>query len=567
MHSLRFKITGITIAAILSSLLVFALISFLTVGREVTASSTERMRLLAQNAQQSLDMDLRSIQQSVTLTAHIAADSLDGIELVESGANLQPDKRTQEQTERLDAYVSAYCHRVKESFGSVASHTSGIATYYYCINPTLSTKEHGFFFSKMGKAGFEEETPLDAQTLDPDDLAHTTWYFTPIEHGSPTWVGPYTAHVLDDALTVSYLAPIYKSGILVGVLGMDMLFDTMVDQIGSLAVYRTGYACLLDEDGKVLYHPEHGAGELPEFSSDVFVEGGYRHASSDDAIIRYDKGGESWQLSFETLCNGIKLVVTAPVHEIVSSWHNLLLSIPLAAVAILAVFIPATLVGMRAIISPLQQLTNAAHKLSSGDYDIELDYDKNDEVGELTNAFKHLRDHLRVYISNLNSQAYVDTLTHVKNKSAFDIYSARLNDGIARTSDLQQVQFAIIIFNCNDLKRINDEYGHDKGDLYLQTACKQICQVFSHSPVFRLGGDEFVAVLQDRDFSNRFELLRDFDIRSHMENIRVSDPWQKVDVAKGISTFRPSEDRTVEEVLHRADQRMYHNKHDMRDGA
>lgn len=559
MHSLRVKITGITIAAILASLMAFALIAFLTVGKEVTVSSTERLYLLAQNERQSLDIELEAIEQSVTMAAHIATDSLDSIVLVESGANAPPDSRTKEQVDALDAYMDTHCENVRDAFGSVASHTGDIISYYYCIDPTISSKEHGFLFSKMGKVGFEEEVPIDASTLDPRDMGHNTWYYTPIKHGMPTWVGPYTASTLGNALTVSYLTPVYKSGILLGVLGMDILLDTMVSQIKTLNVYDTGFACLLNDQGRVLYHPEYDRGVTPEFASYVVGNEGDAQASVEDEIIRYTKGGNEWQLSYATLCNGMKLVVTAPVSEVTASWNHLLRSIPLASLAILALFVPLTLVGMSAIQKPIRQLTEAAQKLSQGTYDIELDYDKDDEVGELTNAFRRLRDHLKVYISNLNSQAYVDMLTQVKNKGAYDIYTARLNDTIASSTE-QMPEFALIVFDCNDLNRINDTYGHDKGDVYLQSACKIIRQVFSHSSVFRVRSDEFVVLLQDRDYANRFELFRDFEIRSSMANRRAKDPWQQVNVAKGMSTFRPAEDKSVEEVLLRADQRMHEDK-------
>ena len=45
------------------------------------------------------------------------------------------------------------------------------------------------------------------------------------------------------------------------------------------------------------------------------------------------------------------------------------------------------------------------------------------------------------------------------------------------------------MFDCDNLKQINDEYGHDKGNIYLQTACKLICNIFVHSPVFILIND------------------------------------------------------------------------------
>ena len=73
--------------------------------------------------------------------------------------------------------------------------------------------------------------------------------------------------------------------------------------------------------------------------------------------------------------------------------------------------------------------------------------------------------------------------------------------------------FAVCMFDCNCLKQINDEYGHDKGDIFLKETTRIICDVFEHSPVFRIGGDEFVAVLQNGDYENREALLRLFDAK------------------------------------------------------
>jgi len=37
------------------------------------------------------------------------------------------------------------------------------------------------------------------------------------------------------------------------------------------------------------------------------------------------------------------------------------------------------------------------------------------------------------------------------------------------------------MFDCNDLKRINDEFGHERGDAYLKAACRLICRVFQQA--------------------------------------------------------------------------------------
>ena len=84
--------------------------------------------------------------------------------------------------------------------------------------------------------------------------------------------------------------------------------------------------------------------------------------------------------------------------------------------------------------------------------------------------------------------------------------------------------------------------------------------MFSHSPVFRIGGDEFAALLLDKDFQNREELLKLFDERCAGKREVETDDWEKVDVARGIAIYDPQEDSSVDDVIRRADKNMYKNK-------
>lgn len=122
------------------------------------------------------------------------------------------------------------------------------------------------------------------------------------------------------------------------------------------------------------------------------------------------------------------------------------------------------------------------------------------------------------------------------------------------------VEYAIGIFDCDDLKTVNDKNGHDKGDIYLKAASHLICHVFQHSPVFRIGGDEFAVILQNDDYRNRDDLALLF--RKQSEEICDSTDlaWEQVRVAMGIAVFDPRSDDHVDDVVHRADKLMYEDK-------
>lgn len=160
-------------------------------------------------------------------------------------------------------------------------------------------------------------------------------------------------------------------------------------------------------------------------------------------------------------------------------------------------------------------------------------------------------------VNDLNKRVFVDALTSVRNKGAFSKYIQELQEQL---DEGKQLEFAIGVFDCDDLKRINDEYGHDKGDLYLKTASRLISEVFEHSPVFRIGGDEFAVVLQDEDYRNREALVKSFDEKQRLACQSAQDQWDEVHVAVGIAEYDPAIDHSVSDTARRADKTMYVNK-------
>ena len=148
--------------------------------------------------------------------------------------------------------------------------------------------------------------------------------------------------------------------------------------------------------------------------------------------------------------------------------------------------------------------------------------------------------------------AYTDSLTGVKNTHAYVEKEKQVDNRIA---EREINEFGVIVFDLNDLKKINDTKGHEAGDDYIREACHIICVTFKHSPVFRIGGDEFVAFLEGDDYSNRKELLSAFETQIE-KNLQHGD----VVIASGLAVFRPGYDNSYRRVFERADRRMYDRK-------
>ena len=155
-------------------------------------------------------------------------------------------------------------------------------------------------------------------------------------------------------------------------------------------------------------------------------------------------------------------------------------------------------------------------------------------------------------------QVYTDALTHVKNKGAFSTYIDEMQAEIDK--DQEDLEFAVGMFDCDDLKSVNDQYGHEKGDLYLKKACHLICCVFPRSPVFRIGGDEFSVILRYEDYMNMDVQVKQFERTAAEITASTDNIWEQVRISMGIAVYDPKTDHTVQDVVRRADEIMYENK-------
>ena len=150
-----------------------------------------------------------------------------------------------------------------------------------------------------------------------------------------------------------------------------------------------------------------------------------------------------------------------------------------------------------------------------------------------------------------------DPLTNVNNRMAYEDKEKHLQAEINTEPDLE---FAMVMFDVNSLKLINDTQGHEAGDSYLIRACHLICNSFKHSPVYRIGGDEFVAILSGDDYDNREEHLRVLNGMMSPYSDSLPLPPEYVSIACGIAVYDSNTDSTVADVIKRADEAMYKDK-------
>lgn len=133
--------------------------------------------------------------------------------------------------------------------------------------------------------------------------------------------------------------------------------------------------------------------------------------------------------------------------------------------------------------------------------------EKEEQRRELEETLRREQEQIRE-LGSAKKKIYTDPLTGVKSKQAYIEDEEKLNKKI-RSGLVKEL--GVVVFDINDLKSVNDNLGHDTGDIYIYTASMLISEFFENSPVYRIGGDEFAVILEGGDYGNREKLLTAFD--------------------------------------------------------
>lgn len=532
MKSIRTKITMMTVCAVAAAMIVATVVGAVLIRSIGSRSSDKLLNLLCETGEKNLDYYFNRVEQSVEMVSAYVKTDLDGVD---------------------DAHLQAHLDRVSDIFKKMTNKENDILTYYYRIDPAVSTAVKGFWYVNLDGDGFVEHEVTDITLYDTSDTSRLVWFTVPKFTGKAVWLPPYITDNLD-VRVLSYNVPIYFGETFVGVVGIEIDYSLMADQVDNITLFENGYAFINDKDGNIIYHPRIDVIKLEEEGKPLPTT---PNGMLDGELVEYTYDGVKKLAARLPLSNGMFLTVSVPVNEVNADWHRWILITVIVFVALIVPFIIFSKRFSDHITKPLRDLTDAAIRVDSGDYTYIPDYKGKDEVGILTNTFGMLTSHLKSYIGYLNDLAYADALTAVHNKGAFNIYLEALQK---KVDEEGKKDFAVCVFDCNDLKKVNDEFGHDKGDIYLRAACALICKVFAHSPVFRTGGDEFATVLQGGDFKARNDLISVFDDQCRLLRTNASDRWEQVDIARGMAVYEPNTDRSVNDVVHRADMLMYEDK-------
>lgn len=383
---------------------------------------------------------------------------------------------------------------------------------------------------------------------------------------------------------IRYITPVYTNDELRGYLILNLNLNYLIkdiEKIGEANKYEN--IILLDNDGYYLHHPNEekewgskndlNTGEnfnldYPDISEEIFTAKKLKIEYSGDSILAW------YPVKFECLYNRkitmfMEIEKDYYLHPLIV-FKNLFMYQVIITIA--ALIIGGILISFY-LTKPILKIVKAVENIGEGNFDVELDINTRDELEllgyeikkmsyELKDMYKNMEDlvdertsELQIAHKELKEMATKDSLTELYNRHYFNEFI----QNVAKDVKNKHKSMMILMIDVDKFKYINDNYGHNVGDIVLKVVAQFLKKsVKKNDLAVRYGGDEFLVALRDSKIEAAEtyieEVKKNLDIWNNKNNLL------KHELTLSIGYDIYSKDKDILEVISNADKMMYENK-------
>ena len=164
--------------------------------------------------------------------------------------------------------------------------------------------------------------------------------------------------------------------------------------------------------------------------------------------------------------------------------------------------------------------------------------------------------HIGQNAKRYEEMAYHDEMTGLYNRTAYAEYIEK--------GEFSPNHIVVAMFDLNNLKKCNDEFGHEQGDIYITTCAKLIFETFSDiGNCYRIGGDEFCVLMNNVNLTTCKNRVSTFYNKIELAN-KNKPISMDMKVACGYVMYEQELDYDIQSAIRRADKMMYKEKYSMK---
>ena len=190
-------------------------------------------------------------------------------------------------------------------------------------------------------------------------------------------------------------------------------------------------------------------------------------------------------------------------------------------------------------------------------------------ISQILEANRDMQRQLNTAREKLNTQAEelqtvrqtatTDSLTHLKNRRAFDEHV----ESRFELRDQASHPTSLVLFDVDHFKQLNDTYGHQAGDQVLcRVASILYARLHDYGLAARYGGEEFAVIVDDFTVDQIAPAVEAVRYEISNRSIELDSERVKVTISCGLSQLAPED--SISQWIERADEAMYQAKHDGR---
>lgn len=247
------------------------------------------------------------------------------------------------------------------------------------------------------------------------------------------------------------------------------------------------------------------------------------------------------------------------VHALLSTASNNqarksnLIAISLISLISLFILIVVTYIVSNNITRPLKIMSTRARLIADGNYKQRISYIGIREIDNLATSFNVMSESLETTRQILEERAYTDSLSGLFNHRYFQ---DNLSSELARTERYGH-PLSLIVMDIDDFKKVNDTFGHKKGDMALQFLAEKLKGAIRDTDIAcRIGGEEFAIILPETTANEAYTVAE--RLRLDVASQPVEDIG-RITISLGISTV-PDSASDKDSLIESADTAMYQAK-------